>query len=459
MLKQDLSKFRSVFSGYTELRVQENRISTLQLVGGNLVLNSSSNSAGVCARSYKNGSWGFASNAIVNEDSVKAVIKAAEENALFLDNKKSKGLGLIANSKFSKSVDFTTKKNTVSRKDKIDYIKEIDNYLVSKYPQLFSRMVMVICQDYEKNLITSGGVVSYSMIPRTTIVISMTALKDAKPVVYSDYSAQCAQFEDMFVKPEQHFKDIDLMYIKLMEKAEGEYAEAGLKTCIIDSSITGILAHEAIGHTCEADFVMAGSIAADYLNKEVGSPLVSLVDFANNIDGVTLGTPVFVDDEGTLAEDTTIIENGILKGYLHNKESALHFGVKPTGNARAYAFSDEPLVRMRNTAILPGTSKLSDMIASVDDGYYLTRTSNGQADSTGEFMFGVTMGYKIENGKLGKAIQDVTISGVAFDLLKTVDMVSDEMTWNNVGTCGKKQPMPAAMGGPALKCIVNIGGR
>ena len=84
---------------------------------------------------------------------------------------------------------------------------------------------------------------------------------------------------------------------------------------------------------------------------------------------------------------------------------------------------------MRNTAILPGTDKLEDMIASIDDGYYLIKTNNGQADTTSEFMFGITLGYEIKNGKLGRAIQDTTISGIAFDVLKTVSMISDELHW------------------------------
>ena len=175
--------------------------------------------------------------------------------------------------------------------------------------------------------------------------------------------------------------------------------------------------------------------------------------------GKTCPVPVYVDDEGTKAEDAVIIDKGILKGYMHNKESAAHFGTSPTGNARAFQFSDEPLIRMRNTAILPGTSKLADMIASVDDGYYLVRPSNGQADSTSEFMFGVTLGYEIKGGKLGRAIRDTTISGVAFDLLKSVTMVSDDMKWTCAGMCGKKQAIPVGMGGPALKCVVSIGGR
>jgi TldD protein len=114
---------------------------------------------------------------------------------------------------------------------------------------------------------------------------------------------------------------------------------------------------------------------------------------------------------------------------------------------------------MRNTAIMPGTDKLDDMIASIDNGYYLIKPGNGQADSTSEFMFAVTLGYEIKSGKLGRAIRDTTISGVAFDMLKTVTMVSPDMKWISSGMCGKKQPIPVGMGGPAVKCKVTIGGR
>ena len=157
--------------------------------------------------------------------------------------------------------------------------------------------------------------------------------------------------------------------------------------------------------------------------------------------------------------DTVIIEDGSLKSFMHNKDSARHFDTKPTGNARAYAFSDEPLIRMRNTAIRPGKSSLDEMISSIDDGYYLMKSSKGQADSTSEFIFGVPLGYEIKGGKLGNSIKDTTISGVAFDVLKTIDMISSDMTWSAGGMCGKKQWIPVGMGGPAIKCKVNIGGR
>ena len=103
--------------------------------------------------------------------------------------------------------------------------------------------------------------------------------------------------------------------------------------------------------------------------------------------------------------------------------------------------------------------KLEDMIAAIDDGYYFTQTNNGQADTTGEFMFGIMMGYEIKNGRLGRAVRDTTISGFAFQMLQTVDMLSDDMVWSCSGTCGKKQPMPVGMGGPAVKCKVNVAGK
>ena len=144
---------------------------------------------------------------------------------------------------------------------------------------------------------------------------------------------------------------------------------------------------------------------------------------------------------------------------MNSRETAAHFGMAPCGNARAWNFNDEPLIRMRNTCILPGKNTLEEMIASIDDGYYLIDSSNGQADLTGEFMFGVSLGYEIKNGKLGKALLDTTVSGIAFDMLKTVDMLSDQVVWTSSGFCGKKQPMPVGMGGPDMRCRITIGGR
>ena len=168
--------------------------------------------------------------------------------------------------------------------------------------------------------------------------------------------------------------------------------------------------------------------------------------------------PVYADDEGTPARDAVLIERGRLNAFMSSRETAARLGIEATGSARAYNPNDEPLVRMRNTAILPGASKLDEMIAGVDDGYLLLKTSNGQADSTTEFMFGITLGYEIRDGRIGRAIRNTTVSGSAIKVLQSVDAVSDDMQWTCAGYCGKKQPMVVSMGGPAIRARAHLGG-
>ena len=459
MIEKDLKKHISLFKGYTELRLQENRNTKVVFLNGNLVGNERSSGSGISARAYQNGSWGFASTCDTQNSAIQSVIKTAHDNSVFLDSKLKKGLGRLPLVQAVSDNAFFTKKPRLTQKELVNFASEIDAHIAKTYKNIKSRNVVISALDMEKSLITSDGSISYSMTPRTLLVVALTIEKDGIPIELYEIFGSRGQFEDVFEKPSDLFPGIEKLYNHLVKKTEGVFPDAGDKECVLDADLAGILAHEAIGHTTEADLVLGGSVAGNLINKEAASPLVNLTDFANTAFGKICPMPIYIDDEGTKAEDAVIIENGILKSFMHNKESAARFNVKPTGNARAFAFSDEPLIRMRNTAILPGKSKLEDMIASVKDGYYLIKSSNGQADSTSEFMFGIVLGYEIKNGKLGRAIKDTTISGVAFDMLKTVTMVSDDMTWSAGGMCGKKQLIPTGMGGPAVKCRITIGGK
>ncbi len=460
MLNDLIKKHMESVSDYAEIRSQINTTSGVSIVAGNLVGNSRATTSGVSARVYKNGVYGFASAGEYSDESIKEVIDAARDNALFLDRRVNKGKPPLIDTTIA---DYHEKHDfiDVPQKILIDYARRLDDYISEKYPNLASRSVMIRFDSIERLLHVSTGSFSHSISPRSCIYISMTAeAADGTNVELFDVmDCQRGYFTEVFTDPKELYEKIDDLYEKLMAKKEGVFSEAGVCDCIIDSSIAGMIAHEAVGHTVEADLVLAGSVAASKLGQKVASDKISIIDFAHTAFGKEVPLPVYVDDEGTPCEDAVLIKDGILTEYMNNKESALYFDMKPRGNARAFSFSDEPLIRMRNTAILPGTDKLEDMIASIDNGYYLTRTQNGQADTTGEFMFGITMGYEIKNGKLGKAIRDTTISGVAFDMLKTVDMLSDEISWASSGYCGKKQPMPVSDGGPAVKCRINIGGR
>lgn len=460
MLTDLISACKSGFKDYTELRAQVNTVKQVSFIAGNMVANAQSTEGGVCARVYRGGTYGFASGAEYSNESIKNIIKAATDNAVFMDKHVNKNLPPLPTVKNGK-VELKIKPgNDIPQSIIIDYIKTLDNIIADKYKNLTSRSVSAMCLDIEKLLTVSDGADSHFYQPRSMIYVFMTAeTDDGVPVeLFKPFSA-LGQFDVLFSDPAQLTEELDKLYESLMRKREGIFSNAGLRKCVLHPDLAGILAHEAVGHTVEADLVLGGSVAGHNLGKQVASELITMVDFAHTALGKPCPLPVYVDDEGTIAEDVVLIENGILKNFMHSKETAQHFGVEPKGNARAFNFSDEPLIRMRNTAILPGKDKLDDMIASIDDGYYLVKTGNGQADTTGEFMFSVESGYEIKNGKLGRPIRETTISGVAFEMLKTVDMVSDDMNWDCSGFCGKKQPMTVGMGGPAIRCDVNIGGR
>lgn len=461
MLEDFISGKKALFDSgaHTELRAQHSRGRRVVLLAGDIVDNRRSDASGVCARVYRSGRYGFSSMAECSADAAERVLRAATENAAFMDSHAPGGkpaLPALTRERYFPGEAI----HDPAQKLYIDFTRALDDYIVKHCPKLLSRRVVAMEDSMEKLLVTSDGMDAHTVLPRSYVAVILTAETDAgAPVELFKALGGEGTFDLNFTDPAACFPELDKLYGQLMQKREGVYADAGRKTVILDGMMTGMLSHEAVGHTVEADLVLGGSVAGHCLGKPVASELVTLSDFANEAFGERCPLPVFVDDEGTKAQNVTLIENGVLKGYMNSRESAVHFGMEPRGNARAWAFSDEPLIRMRNTAVHPGKDKLEDMIASVDDGYYLIESNNGQADTTGEFMFGVTMGYEIKKGKLGRALLDTTISGVAFEMLKTVDMVSDQVTWVSSGFCGKKQPMPVGMGGPALRCKVMIGGR
>jgi len=460
MLQDLLTTHKTAFKDYTELRAQVNTTRVIALVSGSMVSNTQVSEGGVSARVYHGGTFGFASAASYTHEGVKNVLSAATDNAIFMDKHVNKGKPPLPSAKAGNQGLVVSPGATIPQSMLAEFAQSLDAIIVEKYKNLSSRTVVANCLDIEKLLVVSDGMDSHFYQPRSMIYAIMTAeTDDGVPVELARSLGGFGRFDELFKDPALLASELDKLYEALMKKREGIYADAGIQKCILGPKVAGMLAHEAIGHTVEADMVLNGSVAADNLNKQVASEMVSMVDFAHTALGKPCPLPVYVDDEGVQAADAVLIENGILKGYMHSRDSARQFGVVPQGNARAFTYSDEPLIRMRNTAILPGNSKLEEMIASIDKGYYLVETGNGQADSTGEFMFSIDEAYEIKNGKLGKALKETSVSGVAFEMLKTVDMISDDMYWDAGGFCGKKQAMTTGMGGPALRCDINVGGR
>ena len=229
-------------------------------------------------------------------------------------------------------------------------------------------------------------------------------------------------------------------------------APAGPMTVVLGPGWPGILLHEAIGHGLEGDFNRKGTSAfANRIGEKVASELCTIVD-----DG-TLSRrrgSLNIDDEGTPTQCTTLIENGVLKGYLQDKMNARLMGVAATGNGRRESFAHITLPRMTNTYMLPGPHDPQEIIRSVKRGLYAVNFGGGQVDITsGKFVFSASEAYLIENGKLGAAIKGATLIGNGPDVLTRVTMVGNDLKLDDgVGTCGKEgQSVPVGVGQPTLR--------
>jgi TldD protein len=341
----------------------------------------------------------------------------------------------------------------------VERMAELSAWCKQRYPDLKSTRVLLSDEHHSKWLTTSTGSEVLSSIQRALAYFVFTAIgADGAPVEIMHVVSGKGSLADLDLSPDAIAAELDEVHGHMRAKCEAVPARGGEHTLVLAPELAGMLAHEAMGHPCEADLVLGGAVTRDLVGKRVASDLVTMIDVANTFQGEEVMIPVYADDEGMPASDATLIKNGILTEFMNSRETAAKMGIRPTGSARAYLPSDEPLIRMRNTVIVPGRSKLEDMIAGVDNGYYLMKTANGQADSTTEFMFGISLAYEIKDGKLGRAIRDTTVSGSAIKVLQSADAVSDDLYWNCSGYCGKKQPMVVSMGGPALRVRAHLGG-
>ncbi len=237
---------------------------------------------------------------------------------------------------------------------------------------------------------------------------------------------------------------------KAIDLLSAERAPAGTFDVIIDPHICGLLVHEAFGHNSEADAVWSGdSILDGKLGEKVAAESVTIIDDPTLPD---LNGSFTYDHEGVLARKHVIVENGVLKGYLHSLETAARYGVEPNGAARADGADNSPIVRMSNTYIAPGSSTLQQMMASVDNGLYLTGGYWGYVfTAQGQFTCNVEHAYAIRNGALGTHYRNVCISGRTLETLQHVTAVGNDLTFELGGTCGKNgQSMPVDAGGPHL---------
>ena len=257
--------------------------------------------------------------------------------------------------------------------------------------------------------------------------------------------------------PESHAEEAVRQALVMLDARE---APAGEMEVVLAPGDSGILLHEAVGHGLEADFNRKRtSNYTDAIGTRVASELCTVVDDATL--GHSRGS-LNVDDEGNVPSSSTLIENGVLVGYMHDRHSAAHFKVAPSGNGRRESYASVPLPRMTNTLLREGKSDPAEVIASVKRGVYASKFGGGQVDiSNGDFVFSLTEGYLIEDGKITAPLKGVNLIGNGPDVLREVVMLgNDPRISDGIWTCGKAgQSVPVGVGCPTVKIAkIVVGG-
>ncbi len=235
-------------------------------------------------------------------------------------------------------------------------------------------------------------------------------------------------------------------------------APAGIMPVVLSSDAGGTMIHEAVGHGLEADLAQAGlSVYSGRIGERIASPLITVVDDAT-LAGKR-GSFRF-DDEGSDAERTVLVENGVLKTFMYDRLTALKDGANLTGNGRRESYKNRPIPRMTNTMILPGESDPGEIVRSIPKGLFVKKMGGGQVNTVnGDFVFEVSEGYLIENGGIGEPVRGATLTGNGPKVLQSIDRLGSDLGFS-IGTCGKDgQGAPVSDAQPTLRIPeITVGG-
>ncbi|MGB4101700.1 MAG: metalloprotease TldD [Alphaproteobacteria bacterium] len=342
---------------------------------------------------------------------------------------------------------------------KIALLQEIDAYARARDSRVQQVSVSLQGLWQAVQIIRPGGVRVADIRPLVRLNVSIVARQGERMEAGFDGAGARTGYEAYF-EPQQWRKQVDEALRQALVNLEAVEAPAGEMTVVMNGGWAGVLLHEAIGHGLEGDFNRKGTSAfAQLMGQRIAVPGVTIVD-----DG-TLDRrrgSLTIDDEGTPTQCTTLVEDGILTGYIYDRLNARLMGKRSTGNGRRESFAHKPMPRMTNTIMRSGTHDPGEILASVKRGLYAANFGGGQVDITnGKFVFSLSEAYLIENGKLGRPVKGATLIGSGFEALKKISMVGNNSTLDaGVGTCGKDgQSVPVGVGQPTMRLeSMTVGG-
>ena len=456
MIRQVMSEALHYGGDYCDLFFQ-NELSNSIRLQDNIVNSASTNvTLGVGIRVLNGNQTGYS----FTEDISLASMKAAARTAAGIASGSPKAAPQTYNAtKLMNYYDTKISYEDVGVKDKVTMLQSINDDVFKQDPRVVKASVNFSDSENYILVVNSEGSIASDYQPMLRISVGCTAEEEGRRENnYFDFSAR----DDFSFLTEEKLKRLPREAVaRTVKLFEAQTPPAGEFPVVLSAGSAGILLHEAIGHGMEADFNRQGiSLYSEKMNKKIAAPFVTIVDNGTNDH---IRGSINVDDEGIPSQETVLVEDGVLRTYIHDRISADHYGVKPTGNGRRESFKHYPMPRMRNTYMRSGPHEYEEMISSVKYGILADQFTNGQVNiGPGDFTFYVKSGSLIEDGKITTPIKDVNIIGNGPDVLSKVTMVANDMKMAEGGwTCGKNgQGVPVSQGMPSvLVSSITVGGR
>ena len=455
MLQKVIAEAMSKGGDYADLFFEHKISNTLGLEDGNVNQAYSNVDYGVGVRVLKGDQTGFA---YTETTTLQDMLKVAKTAANIANDPVTFKQSEFTEKTIPNYYKVSQKWENSTVEEKIPYVQKVNDRLLELDEKITKARVFMSDESAYVMFYNSEGLLTYDYRPMATLFVVCVMEKDGQ--IENDSSGRSVRQGFEFLN--------DGLVEELAQEAIAKTnflfgagkPKAGELPVVLGAGGSGILLHEAMGHPFEADFNRKGeSIFSDKMGKSIAKDFINIVEdgtMENNRGALN------IDDEGNDVKKIYLVKDGVLESYLHDRISAKHYGVDPTGNGRRQSFRHVPIPRMRITYMENGPHTTDDLISSVDYGVYVDNFTNGQVNiGAGDFTFFVKSGILIENGKLTQPIKDINIIGNGPQALADITMAAgDYKTATGSWTCGKGgQSVPVGMGLPSvLVSKLTVGG-
>lgn len=444
---------------FADLRMESSRGTNIVVMDGRTKSVTAQLSSGCGVRAFMGGAWGFSVTSDLSQGSLLEAAEASVRMARVAMGRAKTRFEMVPGraEKATERYKCVVSPSDISMEEKVGFAVSLDRSMRSGDPRIASTNARY--DDFECERLVANSFGTSVRTEETWTLAACSAWAKSDGVVQRGHSAvgSVGGYELMRTSEASGLGEVAAG--QALRLLDSKPAPAGKYVCILDNKMTGLLAHEAIGHACEADAILAGaSVLEGRLGQEVATEEVTLIDDPT-IES-TFGH--FSHDwEGVRSRRHVLIDRGVLSEYLHSLESSSRMGTEPNGACRAHTYGSLPIVRMSNTFIGPGGWDRDELVEDTREGLLFQGSQYGYVEpSKGQFMFKCDEAYEIKDGELGQRYRDASLSGVILDVLNSVTGVAKDFQLGDPGYCGKNyQDARTTDGGPHIRVAdVVVGG-